>query len=139
MWYPKDWILEEEHDQVVFATSYDLIDSGNLQTGAALMVTGSSLGDAFLEDWFEEELEALTFDEGGIASDVAPLVIASQEGLIVDVEGRPSGADTSVTGFVAGVAYDGWGYLFLGVTAEDEWTQYAPTLERMLDSVQFIP
>jgi len=139
MWYPQDWILEEQHDQVVFATSYDLIDSGNLQTGAALMVTGSSLGGAFLEDWFEEELEALTFDEGGITSDVAPRVIASQEGLIVDVEGRPSGADTSVTGFVAATAYDGWGYLFLGITAEDEWTRYAPTLERMLDSVQFIP
>lgn len=139
MWYPKDWLLEEQHDQVVFATSYDLIERGNLQTGAVLMLRGSSLGDAFLEDWFEEELEALTFDEGGITSDVAPRVIASQEGLIVDVEGRPSGADTSVTGFVAATAYDGWGYLFLGITAEDEWTQYAPTLERMLDSVQFIP
>ncbi|HUW95535.1 MAG TPA: hypothetical protein VMW58_07085 [Anaerolineae bacterium] len=139
MWYPEDWVLEEEHDQVVFATSYDLIDSGNLQTGAALMVTGSSLGDVFLEDWFEEELEALTFDQGGLTSDVAPRVIASQQGLIIDLEGRPSGADSSVTGFVAGAAYDGWGYLFLAFTAEDEWTQYAPTLERMLDSVQFIP
>jgi hypothetical protein len=139
MWYPEDWVLEEEHDQVVFATSYDLIERGNLSTGAALMVKGSSLGDTFLEDWFEEELKALTFDEGGITSDVAPLVIGSQEGLIIDVEGRPTGADNSVTGFVAAAAYDGWGYLFLGITAEDEWTQYAPTLERMLDSVQFIP
>jgi hypothetical protein len=139
MWYPEDWILEEEQDQVVFATSYDLIERGNLTTGAALMARGSSLGDALLEDWFEEEFEALTFDEGGVTSDIAPLVIGSQEGLIVDVRGRPSGADTSVTGFVAGAAYDSWGYLFVGVTAEDEWTKYAPTLERMLDSVQFLP
>ena len=139
MWHPEDWVLKEEHDQVVFATSYDLIDTGNLQTGAVLMVTGSSLGDVFLEDWFEEELEALTFDQGGLTSDVAPRVIAGQQGLIIDLEGRPSGADSSLTGFVAGAAYDGWGYLFLAFTAEDEWTQYAPTLERMLDSVQFIP
>ncbi|HUW13739.1 MAG TPA: hypothetical protein VM537_28710, partial [Anaerolineae bacterium] len=139
MWYPQDWILEEQHDQAMFATSYEFIDTGNLRTGAALMLRGSSLGDAYLVDWFEEELQALTFDEGGITSDVAPRVIASQEGLIVDVEGYPSGADSCVTGFVAATAYDGWGYLFLGITAEDEWTQYAPTLERMLDSVQFIP
>jgi hypothetical protein len=138
MWYPEDWYLEEGHDQVIFATSQEPIDTGDLRTGAALLVQGSSLGDAFLEDWFEEELKALTFDEGGITSDVAPRIIGSQEGLIIDIEGRPTGADTCVTGFVAAAAYDGWGYLFLGVTAEDEWADYSPTLGEMLDSVQFI-
>ena len=46
--------------------------------------------------------------------------------------------DTPVTGFVAAVEYEDWGYLFLGVTAEDDWSKYSPTLEEMLDSVQFI-
>ncbi len=137
IWYPEDWVLQEGHDQVVFATSHDVIDTGNLEKGAALMVRGSSLGDASLVDWFQEELEALTFDEGGVTSDVAPRVIAGQEGLIIDLEGRPSGAETSVTGFAAGVAYGDWGYLFVGVAATGEWTEFAPLLERMLHSVQF--
>ena len=138
LWYPDGWILEEEHDQVIFATSSDLIDSGELPTGAALMIKRSSLGDACLEDWFEEELEALTFDEGGLTSDMAYRTVAGQEGLIVDLWGVPSGAASPVAGFAAGVAYEDWGYLFLGVTAEDEWPDYASTLEKMLDSVQFI-
>jgi hypothetical protein len=138
IWYPEGWYLDEGHDQVIFATSYDTIDKGDLGSGAALLVQGSSLGGEVLVDWFEEELEALTFDEGGITSDVAPRIIGSQEGLIIDIEGRPTGADTCVTGFFAAAAYDGWGYLFLGVTAEDEWADYSPTLAEMLDSVQFI-
>ncbi len=138
IWYPEDWIFQEEHDQIVFATSHDLIDTGNLEKGAALIVRGSSLGDTTLVDWFEAELEALTFDEGGLTSDVAPRVIAGQEGLIIDLEGLPSGADASVTGFAAGVAYDDWGYLFVGVAATGEWSAYAPVLEQMLDSVQFM-
>jgi len=136
--YPDGWILEEEHDQVIFATSSDLIDSGELPTGAALMIKRSSLGDACLKDWFLEELEALAFDEGGINSDMAYRTVAGQEGLIVDLWGVPSGAASPVAGFAAGVAYEDWGYLFLGVTAEDEWPDYDSTLEKMLDSVQFI-
>ena len=138
LWYPDGWILEEEHDQVIFATSSDLIDSGELPTGAALMIKRSSLGDACLKDWFLEELEALAFDEGGINSDMAYRTVAGQEGLIVDLWGVPSGAASPVAGFAAGVAYEDWGYLFLGVTAEDEWPDYDSTLEKMLDSVQFI-
>jgi hypothetical protein len=138
IWYPEDWVSQEEQDQIVFATSHDLIDTGNLEEGAALMVRTSSLRDASLVDWFEAELEALTFDEGGLASDVAPRAISGQEGLIIDLEGRPSGANGSVTGFAAGVAYDGWGYLFVGIAATSEWTEFAPLLERMLDSVRFM-
>ena len=88
-------------------------------------------------DWFEEELQALAFDEGGPSSDMAPRTIAGQDGLIIDLDGLPSGSDTPVVGFAAAVGYDGWGYLFLGVTADDEWQEYGPTLEEMLDSVEF--
>jgi len=138
MWYPEDWIIEEGRDQVIFATSHSLIDTGNLETGAGFLVTGSSRGGAGLVDWFEEELQALAFDEGGPSSDMAPRIIASQDGLIIDLDGLPSGSDTPVVGFAAAAAYDGWGYLFLAVTAEDEWQEYGPTLEEMLDSVEFI-
>ena len=138
LWYPEGWILEEDYDQVIFATSADLIDTGNLQSGAALMVRGSSLGDAELVGWFKEELEALTFDEGGINSDMAYRTVAGQEGLIVDLWGVPSGAASPVMGFAVAVAHEDRGYLLLGVTAVDEWSQYHPTLVEMLDSVQFL-
>lgn len=138
VWYPEDWVLQEETDQVVFATSRDLIDSGELLTGAALMIQRSSFSDASLVDWFEEELEALTFDEGGINSDMAYRTVAGQEGLIVDLWGVPSGAASTVVGFAVAVAHGEWRYLIVGISAEDEWSQYHPTLVEMLDSVQFV-
>jgi hypothetical protein len=138
MWYPEAWIVEEEHDQVIFATSSDLIDNGELPTGAALMIKRSPLAGACLKDWFVEELEALTFDEGGISSDMAYRAVAGQEGLIVDLWGVPGGAASTVMGFAVAVAREDWGYLLVGLTAVDEWPQYRPTLEQMLDSVQFV-
>jgi hypothetical protein len=138
LWYPEGWILQEEYDQVIFATSRDLIDSGELPTGAALMIKRSSLGDACLKDWFVTELEALDFDEGGINSDMAYRTVAGREGLIVDLWGVPSGAASPVMGFAVAVAHEDWGYLLVGLTAVDEWSQYRPTLEEMLNSVQFI-
>jgi len=138
LWYPEEWVLQEEEDQVLFATTRDLIDSGELPTGAALLIKRSPLGDTCLVDWFEEELEALTFVEGGINSDMAYRTVAGQEGLIVDLWGVPSGAASTVVGFAVAVAHGEWGYLIVGISAEDEWSQYHPTLVEMLDSVQFM-
>jgi hypothetical protein len=138
LWYPEGWIVEEEYDQVVFASDSDLIDSGELFAGAALMIRRASLGDAELKDWFLEELQALAFDEGGINSDMAYRTVAGEEGLIVDLWGNPSGATSPVMGFAVAVAHEDCGYLFLGVTAVDEWSPYRPTLEEMLDSVLFM-
>jgi hypothetical protein len=137
-WYPQSWILKEEYDQAIFATSRDVIDSAELSTGAALMIKRSSLGEACLLDWFKEELEALDFDEGGINSDMAYRTVAGQEGLIVDLWGVPGGAASPVTGFAVAVAHEDCGYLFIALTAAEEWSQYRPTLEEMLDSLQFI-
>jgi hypothetical protein len=138
LWYPQGWILQEEYDQAIFATSRDLLDSGELSTGAVLMIERSSLGEACLVDWFKEELEALDFDEGGINSDMAYRTVAGQEGLIVDLWGVPGGAASPVTGFAVALAHEDWGYLFLALTAAEEWSQYRPTLEETLDSLQFI-
>jgi hypothetical protein len=139
MWYPEGWFPQEEHDQVIFATSRDVIDSGQLPAGAALMIKRSSLGDVGLVDWFKEQLEELTFDQGGVNSDMAYRAVAGQEeGLIVDLWGVPSGATSTLVGFAVAVAHEEWGYLILGISAQDEWSQYHPTLVKMLDSVQFI-
>jgi hypothetical protein len=138
MWYPEDWVLEEEYDQIVFATSHDVIDTGDLESGAALMVRSSSLGDAGLEEWFGEEAMLFTFDTGGPTSDISPQNIAGQEGLIFELEGIPTGTDSEIKGFVAALEHEDWGYLFLGVAAVDEWEDYAPTLEEMLNSLEFI-
>jgi hypothetical protein len=138
IWYPEGWIVEDDRDQVLFATSADLIETGSLSSGAAFMVRASPREDTLLADWFEDELSSLAFTEGGPASDIVSRAVGVQDGLIVDLEGIPSGGDSPVTGFFAGVTYQDWGYLFLGVTAEDEWPDYASTLQKMLDSVQFI-
>jgi hypothetical protein len=136
--YPETWVLEEDYDQIIFATSLDLIDTGDLEAGAALMVRASSLGDACLEDWFEEEATSFTFDAGGPTSDITPQTIAGRDGLIFELEGVPSGANTEIKGFAAAVEYEGWGYILLGVAAVDEWADYGPALEEMLDSIEFL-
>jgi hypothetical protein len=138
IWYPEDWVLEEDYDQIIFATSLDLIDTGDLEAGAALMIRASSLGDDCLEDWFEEETTSFTFDAGGPTSDITEQTIGGRDGLIFELEGVPTGADTEIKGFVAAVEYEGWGYILLGVAVTDEWTDYAPTLEEMLDSIDFL-
>jgi hypothetical protein len=138
IWYPEDWIVEEDRDQVLFATSAELIESGDLPSGAAFMVRASSMPDLLLVEWFEEELETLTFDTGGLTSDVGSGTVGGQEGLIIDLQGVPSGTDSPITGFMAGVAFEGRAYIILAVAAEDEWPDYSSTLQKMLDSLEFM-
>jgi hypothetical protein len=138
IWYPEDWVMDEDYDQIVFATSDDVINTGDLKAGAALMVRSSSMGDILLEDWFEEEATLFTFDSGGPTSDISPQKVAGYDGLVFELEGVPSGTDTEIKGFVAAVEHEDWGYVFLGVAAVDEWADYAPTLEEMLSSIEFI-
>ncbi|HEM60966.1 MAG TPA: hypothetical protein ENO24_01645 [Chloroflexi bacterium] len=138
IWYAEDWIVEEDRDQVLFATSADLIENEDLASGAALMVRVSSMPDVLLADWLKEELESLTFDAGGLTSDVAPRTVGGREGLIIDLEGVPSGTGSPVAGFVAGASFEGQAYLFLAVAAKQDWADYASTLEKMLDSVEFM-
>ncbi len=138
IWYPEDWVMDEDSDQIVFATSDDVINTGDLEAGAAFMIRSSSMGDVLLEDWFEEEAALFTFDSGGQINDVGPQKIGEYDGLIFELAGVPSGADSEIKGFVAAVEYEDWGYLFLAVAAVDEWGDYAPTLEEMLSSIEFI-
>jgi hypothetical protein len=138
IWYPEGWGMEEDRDQIVFATSEDVINTGDLEAGAAFMIRSSSMRDVLLEDWFEEEATLFTFDSGGPTSDVGPQKVAGYDGLTFELEGVPSGTDTEIKGFVAAVEYEGWGYLFLAVAAVDEWADYGPILDEMLSSVEFV-
>jgi hypothetical protein len=138
IWYPEDWVMDEDDDQIVFATSEDVIDTGDLEAGAAFMIRSSSMGDVLLEDWFEEEATLFTFDSGGPTSDVGPQKVAGYDGLIFELEGVPSGADSEIKGFVAAAEYEDWGYLFLAVAAADEWADYATILDEMLGSIEFV-
>jgi hypothetical protein len=137
MWYPEDWVLEEEYDQIIFATSQDVIDTGDLESAAALMVRVASLGDASLEEWFEEEAALFTFDSGGPTGGISPHEVVGLEGLILEMEGVPTGSDSEIKGYVVGLEHEGWGYMFLAVSSVDEWTEYAPILDEMLSSLEF--
>ena len=138
IWFPEDWVYEENSDQVIFASSAGLFEGGDLESGAAMLVSGSSLPDVSLEEWFEDQAADLDFEEGGATSDIEPRTIGGQSGLILTLQGIPLGSETPVKGFVAAADYEDWGYLFLGVSAADEWAQYGPVLEEMLDTVQFV-
>lgn len=137
MWFPEDWVYEEDYDQVIFSNSAEVFETGDLESGAAMLVSGSSLPDMSLEEWFEDQAADLDFEWGGPTSDVKPRTIGGQSGLIFALEGIPAGSETPLKGFAAAADYEDWGYLFLGVSAADEWAQYGPLLEEMLCSVQF--
>jgi hypothetical protein len=63
--------------------------------------------------------------------------IGGQDGVIVSFEGSLGAGEPSIKGFVAGAEYDGWGYFFIGLSVLDDWAEYSPDLEAMLDSVVF--
>ncbi|TKJ30493.1 MAG: hypothetical protein CEE40_04660 [Chloroflexi bacterium B3_Chlor] len=137
-WYPQDWMYEEDHDQVIFASSEDLLRSGNLEKGAAMLVSTSSLREASLEEWFEDQATELDFESGGPTSKVKPRTVGGQTGLTFRLEGIPTGSETLVKGFMAATEFEDWGYFFLGVSVAEEWAECGPMLEEMLDSVQFM-
>lgn len=136
MWYPEDWFYEEDGQEVVFASAEEATRSGDLEMGAGMLVSGSSLGEAFFADWFGDIASEFTFEHGGPTSDRKPRNIAGQSGVMVTLEGVPQGSETPVRGFMAGVEYEGRGYFFLGASVLDEWSHYGPVLEKMLDSVE---
>ncbi len=137
IWFPENWVYEDDRDQIIFASSAGLFESGDLESGAAMLVSGSSLPDVSLEEWFEGQTTDFDFEDGGPTSDIETRTIGGQSGLIFTMEGIPVGSETPVKGFIAAVEYADWGYIFLGVAVVDEWAQYGPVLEEMLCRVEF--
>ena len=137
IWYPDDWAFEEFVEQVVFASSEEIIRGTELETGAVMMLTGSELeGPLTLEDLVETTLSEFAFEEVE-TSDPEPCTIGGQPGIMITFEGTPEGGDVHMRGFLGGAERDGWGYLFIGASILDEWSEYGPVLETMLDSVCF--
>jgi len=137
IWFPEDWVYEENSDQVIFSNSAEVFETGDLESGAAMLVSGSSLPDVSLEEWFEDQATNLDFEEGGATSDIETRTIGGQSGLIFTLEGLPVGSETPVKGFVAAAEYADWGYIFLRVLVVDEWAEQNTILEEMLNTVQF--
>jgi hypothetical protein len=137
LWYPEDWALEEFVEEVIFASSPQIITGAELESGAAMMMMRSDLaGSDTINDLVETTLVELSFDKVQ-TSDLKPDTIGGRDGVMVTLEGRPEGADVLMKGFLAGVEHDGWGYLFLAASIRDEWSEHGPVLEQMLGSVEF--
>jgi hypothetical protein len=136
LWYPEDWVHEEFAEEVIFASSPQIITGAELESGAAMMLTRSDLaGSETINELLQTTLEELSFDKVQ-TSDLKPRTIGGRDGIFVTLEGRPQGADVLMKGFLAGVEHDGWGYLFLAATMRDEWPEHGPILEQMLRSVE---
>jgi hypothetical protein len=137
MTYPENWIYEEGGEQVIFATSEEIISGAEFETGAAMVLIGSPLEDMLsVEEMVEMMLSELPFEDMEL-SDVKPRTIGEQRGILVTFQGTPEGEDIALRGFLAATELKGRGYLFFAVSALDEWCDYEPVLETMLDSVQF--
>ncbi len=136
LWYPEEWVHEEFAEEVVFASSPQIITGAELESGAAMMLTRSDLaGSETINELVQTTLQELSFDKVQ-TSDLKPRTIGGRDGIFVTLEGRPQGSDVLMKGFLAGVEHDGWGYLFLAATMRDEWPEHGPILEQMLRSVE---
>jgi hypothetical protein len=137
-WYPEDWVVREQTGQVVFATSEESIEAGGLKAGAALLVAGRDpewpISFEDMVRWSVAEIGRRGEVETG---EVENRVIGGEKGIIVAFEGITEDGKVPARGFVAGVAHESWGYLFVGVSVLEEWPLYGPVLETMLESVQF--
>jgi hypothetical protein len=137
LWYPSDWVYEEFVDEVVFATSEQIIAGTELYSGAAMMLRTIDLEfSETVDDLVRKALAELPFNKppnGGPRE----CTIGGERGVLVHVEGRPAGADVLMKGFVAAVEHQGRGYLFVAASILDEWPQHGPVLEEMLNNVEF--
>jgi len=137
MLYPDAWAYEEFVEEVIFASSPEIIRGTELESGAAMMVTRSDLeGPLTLDELVQTTVSELYFDKVEV-SDLKPRTIDGHDGILVTLEGSPEGGDVSMRGFVAAAEHNGWGYLFMAASIRDEWAEYGPLLERMLGSVDF--
>ena len=134
--YPDGWLFEEQGEQVIFVTSENIFAGTEFETGAAMLVIGDELGDG---QTFEEMVEMILSEL--LSEDIAtggrePLWIGGRDGIFISFEGTP-GEDVRIRGFLAAVEHSRRGYLFVGFSVLDEWCDYGPVLQTMLDSVQF--
>jgi hypothetical protein len=141
MWYPENWLYEEEEEWVVLGTSQQVIAGGELTAGAGLTLFVDPLPDPGLHS--VEELcrgQASVFaSEEMEVSEPQPRNIGEQDGAMLTFEGIPGLGENPIKGLIAATIWEDWAYTFVALSVADEWDDYGPILERMLDGIHFIP
>ncbi len=131
-------MYQEQDAQVVFGTSQEVITAGEIQTGAGMLVQAQDRDGQMVEDLVETAVSFLLSEEGIETGEPESHTIGRQDGIVVTFEGTPEDSEVPVRGLVAAAEYENWAYLFFALSVLEEWSQYGPDLQRMLDSVQFI-
>lgn len=131
-------MYEEDDDRVIFVSSEGILQSGKLETGAAMLVSTSSLQEASLKEWFEDQVAEFDFESGGPAMEITPRTVRGRRVLIFALEAIPTHSETLVRGFMAATDLRDCGYFFISARVADEWPEYGPALEEMLGSIQFV-
>lgn len=133
IWCPDDWVYEENEDQVVFGSSEEAINNWPLKSGAFMAAWAGDLGAGTISDllWISS---ASLFGEYVEFTSRDSCRIGERDGIIITVS-----ADGVFPrrGFVAGVQYEHRAYLFAAMATQDDWAEYEPILEEMLESVRF--
>jgi hypothetical protein len=141
MWYPENWIYEEEKERVVFGTSQQVIAGGELTAGAGLTLFVDRLPDPGLESVGElcaGQASVFASNEMEI-SEPQPRNIGGQNGAVVTLEGIPSLGETRIRGLIAATMWEDWAYTFVALSVAHEWDEYGALLERMVDDIHFVP
>jgi hypothetical protein len=136
MWYPEDWWHEGDGEQVTFAPSEEILRVEH-KSGALMAVGRFSLEGQSLEEWYEDQ-DPLQSSDGWQFGDPTPRTIGDQRGFIVTFEGTDPYLGPPTRGFLAAAEYEGWRYAFFAMSMLDNWSEYGPEMEIMLDSVGFM-
>jgi hypothetical protein len=148
IWYPDRWIYEQSGSETLFASSQEMIEEINEEGfmgapgGEFVLVTRVDVeGGLTVGDVVETFAEVLTAGKQMERSDPQPRTIGGLNGVILFLEGTSQASEVPVSGFVAGVQQEDWGYIFLGSAPYTGEVVGQPSFgeirEAMLDSVQF--
>lgn len=142
--YPGEWLVEEDASsrQVVFA-----LEQADLRVTEFLSGTSLAVFVSPADEWGVETAEQVLQQTGQALSqtfaavqlgEIQPYTIGGQDGTWMTIKGE-FGREVQLEGWLAAVvAYDHV-YAFAAAAPLDEWPEYQPTLQAMLDSVELSP
>lgn len=139
--YPTHWMARDTDKGVVLGTSEQVIAGGELTSGAGLTIEVEPLPNA---EW--ESIEDLALSRASVYSseeteigEPQPQSVGEEMGVVVTVQGRPVLFTARIEGFVVATAHEQRAYIFVGLSAAEEWSLHGPDLQAIVDSVQFVP
>jgi hypothetical protein len=142
--YPAEWLFAEDASlrQVVFASEQADLRVIEFLSGTSLAVFVSPA-----DEWGVETAEQVLQQTGQTLSqtftavqlgEIQPYTIGGQDGKWMTIKGE-FGPEVQLEGWLAAVVAYGHVYTFAGAAPLDEWPEYQPTLQAMLDSVELSP